>query len=887
MIKIAGNINCMRYVLACLLIVFSDSTVCAQAGRSVVEADMRPFYHGVASGDPTDSSVMIWTRVTPDNGNPDGIKVYWQVARDTSFQQVVNYGTATAIPQNDYCVKVDVCGLPPGSFYYYMFNALGQNSITGRTKTAPAPFANNDSVRFAVVSCADYENGYFNAYESISNKNNVDAVVHLGDYIYEYETGGISINNPGRSYEPLTEIISLADYRIRHSHYKLDPQLRRIHQLFPFVTVWDDHETCNDAYRDGGDNHQSNEGPYSVRKWNATSAYFTWMPLRKPDPLDTIRIFRKLRYGKLLDLIMLDTRLYDRDLQNLGGANDPTRKLMGPVEMNWFLQQLSDTSTRWKIIGNQVMFAPLRVFGQPINADQWDGYNFERTQIQNHILNNNIKDVVVLTGDIHTSWCNDVPGANYNSNTGAGSICVEFVGTSVTSVNSPLPVGVGIIQSQNSHMKYIDLDHHGYYTLDVRKGKAQADYTYVETDQLGSADDEAASYAVNDNERHLSPGTPIFNYPEITAPKPSLDPNQTISFTKITDRYLSINENESGTVNIIPSLNIWPSVSMSVADAANHGFTLSLNGKDVVYAPANDYNGYDTVAFAICSNTSPAVCDTVYLYVTINSVQSRDTFVVNLSNDTLFNSCFSFDDLSAIGVVNHSVVAHGLFIISDTCFSYSPDTSFCGIETITFTTCNNSSECDTIVFVLKVNSPLYASDLLITLNKNSNTIYCPYFDDLICPAQGLNILKAPTHGTYQISGDTCLRYFPYFNFTGTDTLKLTGCDTCGINHCDTLNIILNVVDPSSVKQQENLIVFGVYPNPVDEMLFVQYYLNTASLVVFEIFDFSGKLISADSYSHEHTGLLYARIKASNLSAGIYTFKMTSGSNVYSKIILKN
>ncbi|MBK8657561.1 MAG: alkaline phosphatase D family protein [Bacteroidetes bacterium] len=651
----------MKYVWAILLSVFSVFSSHAQGGRSVVDADLRPFYHGVASGDPTDSSVMIWTRVTPDTGNTGSIKVYWQIARDSAFQQLINYGSANALSQNDYCVKVDVCGLQPGTFYYYMFHAMGQNSITGRTKTAPSKIADNDSVRFAVVSCADYENGYFNAYESISNKNNVDAVVHLGDYIYEYETGGISINNPGRSYEPLTEVISLADYRIRHSHYKLDPQLRRIHQLFPFITVWDDHETCNDAYRDGGDNHQANEGPYSVRKSNSTSSYFTWMPLRKPDPLDTIRIFRKLRYGKLLDLIMLDTRLYDRDLQNLGGANDPTRKLMGPIEMNWFLQQLSDTSTRWKIIGNQVMFAPLRVFGQPINADQWDGYNFERTQIQNHILNNNVKDVVVLTGDIHTSWCNDVPGANYNASTGAGSICVEFVGTSVTSVNSPLPVGVGIIQSQNSHMKYIDLDHHGYYTLDVRKGKTQADYTYVQTDQLGSSDDEAASYYVNDNERHLRPGAPIFNYPQITAPKPSLDPNQSISFTRITDQYLTINENESGSVNIIPSLQTCPAISMSIADAADHGITLSLNGQDVVYAPATDYNGYDTVAFAVCSLSPPVSCDTVYLFVAINSVQSRDTFIVHLSKDTVFNTCFSFDDLSSIGPVSYSTANHGIF----------------------------------------------------------------------------------------------------------------------------------------------------------------------------------------------------------------------------------
>jgi alkaline phosphatase D len=148
-----------------------------------------------------------------------------------------------------------------------------------------------------------------------------------------------------------------------------------------------------------------------------------------------------LRYGKLLDLVMLDTRLYDKDEQDLGARDDTGRHMMGPAERAWFFQQLDDTSTRWKIIGNQVMFAPLVVFGVPVNSDQWDGYNYERTLIENHILNTPVKNVVVLTGDIHTSWCNDVPGPGYNSGSGAGSVCVEFVGPSVTSGNSPLPVG--------------------------------------------------------------------------------------------------------------------------------------------------------------------------------------------------------------------------------------------------------------------------------------------------------------------------------------------------------------------------------------------------------------------------------------------------------------
>ncbi|MDB5284136.1 MAG: hypothetical protein JWO06_3211, partial [Bacteroidota bacterium] len=430
------------YFLQIMLLVVSFAS--AQSGplRITLDPSLRPFYHGVESGDPEADRIIIWTHVTPDSGTASNIDVYWQIATDTGFTNIVNYGKCIATDSSHYCVKADVCGLQPSTYYYYMFYALGGNSITGRTKTAPAAGADVDSLRFAVVSCASWEHGYFNAYQSISNRNNIDAVVHVGDYIYEYGSGDYTANISGRTYDPPAECITELGYELRYSQYKLDDQLKRLHQLFPFITVWDDHETCNNSYSTGAPN-QSGQ-PYSFRKHNSTSTYFKWMPLRKPDALDTLRIFRKLRYGKLLDLVMLDTRLYDRDEQDLSATNDSTRHMMGPVERAWFYQQLDDTATRWKIIGNQVMFAPLNVLGQPVNADQWDGYNYERGLIENHILQHPVKDVVILTGDIHSTWCNDVPGPNYNSNTGAGSVCVEFVGTSVTSPAFPIPVGQGV-----------------------------------------------------------------------------------------------------------------------------------------------------------------------------------------------------------------------------------------------------------------------------------------------------------------------------------------------------------------------------------------------------------------------------------------------------------
>ncbi len=856
--------------------------------RASVSPALRPFYHGVASGDPTDTSLIIWTRFTPDSGMLGNAEVFWQIATDTLFQNVVNYGKLVATESNDYCVKADVCGLQPSTVYYYMFNALHRNSVTGRAKTAPSHLADNDSVRFAVVSCADYENGYFNAYESISDKNNVDAVVHLGDYIYEYEPGGISVSNPGgRVTDPDHEIVTAEDYRIRHSHYKLDYQLKRLHQLFPFITVWDDHETCNNSWRDGADNHQpATEGLYTARKTAATSTYFKWMPIRKPDPADTIRIFRKLRYGRLLDLIMLDTRLYDRDEPDLGATNNANHKLLGPVEMAWFLQQLNDTTTRWKIIGNQVMFAPLQVFGIAVNSDQWDGYNYEREQIQNNILQNNVKDVVVLTGDIHTSWCNDVPGVNYDASTGAGSVCVEFVGTSVTSQNSPLPVGVNLIKSMNPHMKYINLDDHGYYTLDVRKGRAQADYTFLSTDQPTFTNIEGVSYYVNHNERHLNQGTPVTNVPSNTMPAPSIWPQQGIPFNKIDNHYEVIEENIQVTVSVVPNVVACPAVSLSIMQG-QHGGALTLNGRDVTYVPQTNYNGFDTVGLIFCTNEVPAVCDTVYLFVEILAVQDIDTITVDVDADSIYTGCFMFDDLAYAPIaVSNTTPTHGGITLNDTCFTFVPDTNYRGFDWVIFTACDTAGNCDTVVYKFKIDHPVAASLVELTLNKNTNITYCAVFDDLVCQPTSFTVIKSPAHGTYQVSAGLCLKYFPYYNYVGDDTIRIVGCDTCGLSYCDTITLVYHVQEPNTVQEVNHFIVFGMFPNPVNDKLVVQYYLYEPSQVEFNVFDVAGKLISKDEVFHPNTGLQYAQLNTLALPAGNYVVEVKAGGHTYRKKVIK-
>lgn len=450
--------------------------------RSMLDTSLVPFYHGVASGDPTPNAVIIWTRVTPDvDGVVNGT---WQVALDTNFANVVQSGTFSADSSQDYCVKIDVTGLQPNTWYFYEFNALGKNSVTGRTKTAPISGVNQ--LRFATVSCSNYPNGYFNAYNRIRERNDVDAVIHLGDYIYEY---GSSILSTRQDQLPNGEIIRLADYRQRYSTYRLDPALQKLHQQFPFITVWDDHETANNSYTNGSDNHTtSTEGPWNDRKSAGQQANDEWLPKRLQQAGNTNKIWRKISYGNLADIFMLDTRLYDRSLQG-GNENDTSRHILGNEQLAWLETALRNSTAKWKILGQQVMMGNLNPLWQVIpggiliNNDQWDGYQSDRKKLYDIILNNNIQNIIVLTGDIHTAWAMDLPynQSTYNPSTGAGSVGVEFVSTSVTSSSSPVPLEplYPLVSSFLNHIKYVDLHKKGYGVLDLKDTIAQGNFYSV------------------------------------------------------------------------------------------------------------------------------------------------------------------------------------------------------------------------------------------------------------------------------------------------------------------------------------------------------------------------------------------------------------------------
>lgn len=438
-----------------------------------------PFLNGVASGDPLNDRVIIWTRVTPQN-SADVFNVQWRMATDTGMTQLVNSGNATADSSKDFTVKIDVTGLSPDTWYYYDFSVNGNSSIKGRTRTTPDSPKNE--LRFAVATCAKYVRGFFNSYNRVAARNDIDAVIHLGDYIYESYTQ----SDIGREWDPPHDCASLDDFRRRHRQYKTDIDLIAAHQQYPWICVWDDHEFNNDAWLYGGDDFDSAE--FVLVKANALKAYFEYMPVRE-HPQEYGKIWRKISYGSLMDLIMLDTRMWGRE-KHLEFAdstiNDPNRTLLGHDQFNWLINQLDSSEATWRIIGQQVVMSPLKAFGSFVNNDQWDGFPAERERLLNHIKDSNMNNVMVLTGDVHSPWALDmVPDSDsYNPSTGSGSVAVEFVTPAIASSPSDYSnFPVSLIQLNNPHTQYVELVHNGYTILTVRPDRAQCDLYFANNTQ--------------------------------------------------------------------------------------------------------------------------------------------------------------------------------------------------------------------------------------------------------------------------------------------------------------------------------------------------------------------------------------------------------------------
>jgi len=513
----------MKYFYPLILILLCSHTAMSQTAgpldpdRLTADAQFAPFFHGVASGDPLPDAVIIWTRVTSTLPSVD---VDWYMALDTGMTQIVAQGTVTTDASKDYTVKVDVTGLNPYTTYYYDFFTDNKYSIRGRTRTAPQ--GNQDSLRFAVMSCASYEWGYYNAYKRVAERNDIDAVLHLGDYIYEGEDGTIGAVRP---LVPLNELVNLSDYRMRHSYHKLDSDLRDVHQQHPFIVTWDDHETANNSWFAGADGHDPNtQGTWFDRKSAGIKAYFEWLPVRMPDPNDDERIYRKLSYGGLVDLFVMDTRLEGREEQEVN-VNDPNRTILGANQFNWLINGMKNSNAQWKVMAQQVMMTPFELAGNNFSDDSWDGYVPERNRLFDSIILNNIQDFVVVTGDIHSGWGSDLPMANYDPNTGANSAGVEFVAPSVTTPTLPISVGESIIKFFNEQIKYVDINDHGYFVLDLNQQRAQADWYHVDQVlQPSTSQNYDESWYTATGSRHLTQGSGAATPPttNVAIPAPPL-----------------------------------------------------------------------------------------------------------------------------------------------------------------------------------------------------------------------------------------------------------------------------------------------------------------------------------------------------------------------------
>ncbi len=491
------------------------------------------FAHGVASGDPDSTSVVIWTRVS---GARDPVAVDWYVATDAGLLDVVAHGQFTTSAQRDHTVKQVVGGLQPGKTYFYQFVVNDTTSPVGRTKTMPV--GHLDRLVLAVVTCSNYAFGYFNAYEVIARDDQVDLVVHLGDYIYEHRArggyGGATGRRIGRMHKPGHEIVSLDDYRMRHAQYKTDPGSLAMHARHPLIAIWDDHETANNPWMEGAKNHQLNEGDWFARRAASLQAYYEWLPVRDPGPDGSWeRYWRHYKFGDLASLITLESRHTGRSQQitwdgrlddfasaaeanafydNVVGA--PDRNMLS-AEMESFLKtELAESASagrRWRIIGNQSVMARTRMptlnepffenlrhelqlldrnlldnltqlgnLELPGDLDSWDGYPAARERFYQFAKDTGVHDLLIISGDSHGYWAN----ALYDA--GGDSMGIELGSTGITSPRSLLALSAAglarwdeLVAATNKEIVWAEGRFRGFVRLDITHDGAHADFVTV------------------------------------------------------------------------------------------------------------------------------------------------------------------------------------------------------------------------------------------------------------------------------------------------------------------------------------------------------------------------------------------------------------------------
>ena len=445
-----------------------------------------PFTLGVASGSPQPESVVLWTRLhSADRLGDAPVPVRWEVAHDEGFSRIARRGESVARAELAHSVHVEVPGLEPDRWYHYRFIAGNATSPVGRTRTLPAPGAAVARLRLAYASCQRWEHVHYAAWRHMRDEQ-LDLVLFLGDYIYEYPNATAAI----RSFPTVGWVQTLPEYRERHALHRSDPNLQAMHAACPWLLTWDDHEVQNDyAGAKPGDGYPlglNAVSDFAARRAAAHQAYYEHMPLRAAEFARAfsgeLRLYSRLRFGQLADLLLLDSRQY-RDPQVCGrrgrpagmvrpaecaGWEDPARSLLGAAQEQWLDGTLAQAGGGWTVIGQQTLFGRrdnLTGAGEAFWNDGWDGYGAARTRLTDTLQRHAVANPVLLGGDVHENWVGHVK-ADYRR-ADSQVVGVEFCGTSITS-RPKAPEQVAARLAENPHYVFANAAHRGYGVVELR-----------------------------------------------------------------------------------------------------------------------------------------------------------------------------------------------------------------------------------------------------------------------------------------------------------------------------------------------------------------------------------------------------------------------------------
>ena len=453
-----------------------------------------PFTLGVASGDPLPDSVVLWTRLAPEPLQAGGgmprrqVPVQWEIAEDEHFRRVAARGTEHAQPDEGHSVHVEPRGLRPGREYFYRFKRGPELSPVGRTKTAPAPDADPARLAFAFASCQMYEHGYFTAYKHMADED-LDLVVHLGDYIYEYGPGVYRGRDGNVRLHDGGEVQTVDDYRRRLAQYRTDADLQSAHAAFPWIVTFDDHEVDNNwaGFIPENTTDPGNLTPalFAARRAAAFQAYYEHMPLRRDARPDgpSMLAHRRLTYGRMAEFSALDTRQYrsdqacgDRTRIDCAERLDPARTMTGPEQEQWLLAGLAGSRARWNVVAQQVFMAQRDFEAGPkqrFSMDAWDGYKAGRDRLLAHVASRHVANPIVLTGDVHRSWVADLK-ADFD-NPASATLGTEFVGTSISSTGNGSADQQLTVRAENPHLKFYE-DRRGYVRCEMDRERWRTDF---------------------------------------------------------------------------------------------------------------------------------------------------------------------------------------------------------------------------------------------------------------------------------------------------------------------------------------------------------------------------------------------------------------------------